>query len=94
MQQNYGSVKSTLTLIRSITSMRQHQHLRELSNLIRELRDSQNILYSKQNVQTIILSPPQSWEHVMINMTHNKNMKTFIDISRHLGLEDERLEDA
>lgn len=34
-------------------------------------------------------STPESWERMNVNMTHNKNTKTFSNIARHIELEDE-----
>ena len=74
------------------TTMR--QHLREMANLIRDLTNAGHILSDEQQVQAVIRSLPRSWEHMKINMTHNDNIQTFVDISRHLELEDERLQAA
>ncbi|PKI49658.1 hypothetical protein CRG98_029903 [Punica granatum] len=52
------------------------------------------ILSDEQQVQTMIRSLPPSWEHIKANMTHNENVRTFEDISRHLELEDECLKVA
>ena len=68
------------------------QHLREMSNMIRELNYVGHTLTDEQQIQAVIRSLPNSWENMKINMTHNDNMKTFDDISRHVKLEDERLE--
>ena len=70
------------------------QHLRVMSNMIRELRTAGQIMSDEQQVQTVLRSLPESWDHMKIQMTHNDNVKTFEDISRHLELEDERLEAA
>ena len=70
------------------------QHLREMSNMIRELKSAGHALTDEQQVQAVIRSLPNNWEHMKINMTHNDNIKTFDDIARHLELEDERLEAA
>jgi hypothetical protein len=42
----------------------------------------------------VIRSLPSSWEAMSQNLTHNENIKTFDDVSRHLELEAERLEAA
>ncbi|TXG60589.1 hypothetical protein EZV62_015162 [Acer yangbiense] len=68
------------------------QHLREMSNMIRELKSAGHTLIDEQQIQAVIRSLPNSWENMKINMTHN--IKTFDDISRHVELEDERLEAA
>ncbi|KAK0597315.1 hypothetical protein LWI29_023992 [Acer saccharum] len=70
------------------------QHLREMSNMIRELKSAGHTLTDEQQIQAMIRSLPNSWENMKINMTHNDNIKTFDDISRHVELEDERLEAA
>ena len=70
------------------------QHLRVMSNMIRELRTAGQIMSDEQQVQAVLRSLPESWDHMKIQMTHNDNVKTFEDISRHLELEDERLEAA
>ncbi|KAK0607489.1 hypothetical protein LWI29_015731 [Acer saccharum] len=68
------------------------QHLREMSNMIREMKSAGYTLTDEQQIQAVIRSLPNSWENMKINMTHNDNIKTFDDISRHVELEDERLE--
>ena len=70
------------------------QHLREMSLLIRELKNANSIITDEQQVQVVIRSLPDSWEHMKVNMTHNESVKMFKDIQRHLELEDERLEAA
>ncbi|ESQ50057.1 hypothetical protein EUTSA_v10002214mg, partial [Eutrema salsugineum] len=68
------------------------QHLRIMSNMIRELKNAGQIMSNEQQVQAVLRSLPESWDHMKIQMTHNENVKTFEDISRHLELEDERIE--
>ncbi|CAA7035581.1 unnamed protein product [Microthlaspi erraticum] len=70
------------------------QHLRVMSNMIRELKNAGQIMSDEQQVQAVLRSLPESWDHMRMQMTHNVNVKTFEDISRHLELEDERLEAA
>ncbi|KAL1219683.1 Retrovirus-related Pol polyprotein from transposon TNT 1-94 [Cardamine amara subsp. amara] len=70
------------------------QHLRVMSNMIRELKTAGKIMSDEQQVQAVLRSLPESWDHMKIQMTHNDNVKTFEDISRDLELEDERLEVA
>ncbi|KAI9169131.1 hypothetical protein LWI28_007482 [Acer negundo] len=70
------------------------QQLREMSNMIRELKSAGHSLIDEQQIQAVIRSLPNSWENMKINMTHNDNIKNFDDISRHVELEDERLEAA
>ena len=70
------------------------QHLRAMSTMIRELGAAGHVLTDEQQVQAVIRSLPHSWEQMKQNMTHNENVKTFEDVSRHLELEAERLEAA
>jgi hypothetical protein len=70
------------------------QHLRVMSSMIRELKTAGNQLTDEQQVQAVIRSLPSSWEAMSQNLTHNENIKTFDDVSRHLELEAERLEAA
>lgn len=98
----YGGTSTTrlraLTLKFDAYKMRSNhtmkQHLREMSTLIRELKSCGNTLTDEQQVQAGIRSLPDSWEHMRVNMTHNDNIKTFDDLSRHLELEAERLDAA
>ncbi|KAK9122763.1 hypothetical protein Sjap_012365 [Stephania japonica] len=68
------------------------QHLRELSNMINELREAGHILTDEQQVQAVIRSLPHNWEHMKVNLTHNENIKTLNDAGRHLELEEDRIE--
>ena len=70
------------------------QHLRDMSNMIMELKSTGHALTDEQQVQAVIRSLPYSWEHMKVNMTHNENIKTFANIAHHLELEDERIEAA
>ena len=45
------------------------QHLREMSNMIHELKAAGHILTDKQHVSAVIRSLPDSWEHTKVNMT-------------------------
>ena len=67
------------------------QHLREMKRMIRELKTSGHILTDEQQVEEVIRSLPKSWDHMVVNMTHNESVKTFEDIVRHLELEVGRL---
>ncbi|KAK3218221.1 hypothetical protein Dsin_012191 [Dipteronia sinensis] len=69
-------------------------HLREMSNMICELKSVGHSLTDEQQIQAVIRSLPNSWENMKINMTHNNNIKTFDDITCHVKLEDERLKAA
>nr|CAD1821586.1 unnamed protein product [Ananas comosus var. bracteatus] len=67
------------------------QHLREMSNMIKELKSAGHILTDEQQVPAVIRSLPESWEHMKVNLTHNDSIKTFAHVARHVELEDERL---
>ena len=60
--------------------------------MIRKLKAAGNTLTEEQKIQVGLHSLLDSWETMVISMTHNKNIKTFDDPSRHLELEAERLE--
>ncbi|KAL3525361.1 hypothetical protein ACH5RR_013733 [Cinchona calisaya] len=62
--------------------------------MIGELKSVGYNITDEQQVQVVIRSLPQSWEHMKVNMTHNPNIKTFQDARRHVELEDERLKVA
>jgi gag-polypeptide of LTR copia-type len=68
------------------------QHLREMSNMISELKDAGHILTDEQQVQAVIRSLPYIWEHMKVNLTHNERIKTLNDAVRHLELEEDRIE--
>lgn len=70
------------------------QHLKVMSSIIRELKAVGNQLTDEQQVQAVIRSLPSSWEAMSQNLTHNENIKTFDDVSRHLELEVEHLKAA
>ena len=70
------------------------QHLREMSNMIRELKSARHALIDEEQVKAVIRSLLDNWEHMRMNMTHNENIMTFDDIACHLELEDECLEAA
>ena len=65
------------------------QPLKEMKRMIKELKTSRHVLTDEQQVKAVIRSLPKSWEHMVMNMTHNE--KTFDDIVRHLELEVGRL---
>ena len=67
------------------------QHLTVMSNMISELKGAGHKLTDEQQVQVVICSLPQAWEHLRINLTHNDNIKTFDDVARHVKLEEDRL---
>ena len=62
--------------------------------MIRELKVAGQDITDEQHIQAVTCSLPESWEHMKVNMMYTDNIKTFNDISRHLELEDERLEVA
>ena len=70
------------------------QHMREMSNMVHELKSAGHVLTDEQEVQAMIKSLPNTWEHMKVNETHNENIRTFKDIERHLELKVERLEAA
>ena len=43
------------------------------------------------NMSNLIHSLPNAWEHLRINLTYNKNIKTFDYVARHVELEEDRL---
>ena len=59
--------------------------------MIRELKTSIHVFIDEQKVEVVIKSLPKSWEHMVVNMTHNKSVKTFDDIVCHLELEVKQL---
>ena len=62
------------------------QHLKEMKKIIRELKTFKHVFTDEQQVEAVIKSLPKSSEH-MVNMTHDKSVKTFDDIVCHLELE-------
>ena len=62
------------------------KHLREMKRIIRELKTPGHVLTDEQQVEAVIRSLPKSWEHMVVNMTHNESVKTFNDIVHHLEL--------
>jgi len=68
------------------------QHLREMSNMISELKDAGHVLTDEQQLQAVIRSLPHTWEHMKVNLTHNESIKTLNDAARHLELEEDRIE--
>ena len=68
------------------------QHLRAMSTMIRKPKETSNTLIEEQKIQGGLRSLPDSWETMVISMTHNRKIKTFDDLSRHLELEAECFE--
>ena len=69
------------------------QHLTFMSNKISELKGAGHELIDEQQVQVVIRSLPNTWEHLRINLTHSDNIKTFDDVARHIELEEDHLLD-
>ena len=67
------------------------KHLRQMSNIISELKDAGHTLIDEQQVQAVICSLPQIREHMKMYLTHNENIKTLEDAMHHLELEEDRL---
>ena len=67
------------------------KHLRQMLNMINKLKDVGHSLIDEQQVQAVICSLPQSWEHVKMNLTHHESIKTLEDAMRHLELKEDRL---
>ena len=93
LRENFGG--TTVSKLRQLTmkfdtykkvpNKSMKQHLRDMSNMIMELKSTRHALTDEQQVQAVIRSLPNSWEHMKVNMTHNENIKTFADIARHFG---------
>ncbi|KAH0755134.1 hypothetical protein KY290_025404 [Solanum tuberosum] len=67
------------------------QHLRVMANMIAQLKSVGHVLSDEQQVQAVIRSLPNNWEHLKVNLTHNDSIKTFSDVARHVELKDECL---
>ncbi|KAJ9703300.1 hypothetical protein PVL29_004909 [Vitis rotundifolia] len=59
--------------------------------MIKELKTSGHVFTNKQQVEVVIKSLPKNYEHIVVNMTHDKSVKTFDDIVCHLELVVKRL---
>ena len=68
------------------------QHLRAMSTMIHELKVAGNTLTEQKNIQEGLHSLPDSYETMVISVTHNENIKTFDDLLRHLELKAKHLE--
>ena len=62
--------------------------------MVHEIKSVGHVLTDDQQVQAMVRSLPNTWEHMKVNMTYNENIKTFKDIEHHLELEIECLEVA
>ena len=67
------------------------KHLRQVSNMMSELKDACHTLTDEQQVQVVYRSLPQNWEHMKMKLTHNENIKPLEYAMRHLELEEDRL---
>ena len=67
------------------------QHLRMMSTMIHKLNAAGTNMTEEQKIQEGIRSLPESWETMVISITHNEHIKTFDDLSCHLELEAELL---
>lgn len=64
-------------------------HLRKMANMIAQLNDVVHKLNEQQKDQAIICSLPNSWEHIKLNLTHARDIKTFNDVVHHLEFEED-----
>ena len=62
------------------------QRLKEMSNMIRELKAAEHIMTDEQQVQAVIRSLHDSREHMKVNMSRNENTKKFNNIEHPLEL--------
>lgn len=60
-----------------------------MKRMIRELKIFGHVLTNELQVEVVIRSLAKSWEYMVVNVTHNENVKTFYDIAHQLELEDE-----
>ena len=85
LREKFGGV--SLTKLRSLTikfdtykkrsDHTMKKHLREMSNMISELNDADHMLTEEQKIQVVIRFLPNSWEYMMIYLTHSKNIRNF-----------------
>lgn len=61
------------------------QYLREISFLIRELKNGNNVIIDEQQVQTIIRSLPDIWGHIKVNMI-TMRMSSHLKIFKVIGV--------
>ena len=52
------------------------KHLRHMLNMISELKHVGHTLIDEQQVQAVICSLSQSWEHVKMHLTHHESITT------------------
>nr|GEU40177.1 zinc finger, CCHC-type [Tanacetum cinerariifolium] len=68
------------------------QHFITMSKMIAELSTAGYKLTDEEHVQGVIKSLlPKRWNDLKLNLTHNDNMKTFDDVSRHFELKEDHL---
>ena len=99
MKIQYGGTSTTrlhqLTLKFDRYKKRQNhtmrQHLLVMSNMINELRAAGHEMIDEQQVKAVICSLPSHWKHMLVNFTHNDNIKTFDDVICHVKLKENRL---
>lgn len=61
-----------------------------MSNIVYELRSvGHDVLSNEQQIQAMIRTLSNQWEHLKVNLTHNESIKTFADATRYVELEDE-----
>ena len=70
------------------------KHLREMLNMICELKYASRMLIDKQQVQVVIHSLSHSWKYKKMHLTQNKNIHTIDDVVCHLDLERERFKSS
>ena len=66
------------------------QRLTIMSNMISELKGTDQELTTEQHIQDMIPPILNAWEHLKIILTHYDNIKTFDDVARHVELEKDR----
>ena len=62
-----------------------------MPNMIAQFKSVGHVVSNEQQVQAVIWSLPNNWEHLKVNLTHNYSIKTFSDVECHVELEDECL---
>ncbi|KAH0675987.1 hypothetical protein KY285_023788 [Solanum tuberosum] len=62
-----------------------------MSNMMAQIKSVGHVPSDEQQVQAVIWSLPNNWEHLKANLTNNDSIKPFYDVARHVELEDERL---
>lgn len=59
--------------------------------MVNKLKDAGHILFDEQEVQTVIYSLSNTWEHMKMHLTHNIHIQSMEDAMCHLELEKECL---